>query len=59
MLSALAMSDPAKAREVYGQMSESNKEHPSTKYLLYKVALRCQDRDLGAPPVPLGWQLIG
>lgn len=49
MCSALAMSDPGKAREVYGQMSESNKEHSSTKYLLYKAALSCQDRDLGAP----------
>ena len=47
MLCALGMSDHAKAREVYSQMSPSNKKDPSTMYLLYKVALRSCDSELG------------
>ena len=47
ILCALGMSDQAKAREVYSQMSPSNKKDPSTMYLLYKVALRCRDPGLG------------
>ena len=58
MLSGLAMSDLAKAREVYGQMSEPNKKHPSTKYLLYKMALRCKDKDLGVPSFYTGGQPV-
>lgn len=46
ILCALGMSDQGKAREVYSQMSPSNKKDPSTMYLLYKVALRCYDTDL-------------
>lgn len=47
MLCALGMSDQVKAREVYSQMSPCNKKYPSTMYLLYKVALRCRDSELG------------
>ena len=30
-------------------MSESTERDPSTQYLLYKVALKCRDTDLGRP----------
>ncbi len=46
ILCALGTSDPAKALEVYSQMSATNRKDPSTQYLLYKVALRSQDVDL-------------
>ncbi|KAL6717482.1 sporulation-specific protein 22 [Lecanora helva] len=46
MLCALGNMDPTKARDVYNQMSASNKKDPSSQYLLYKVALRLQDLDL-------------
>ncbi|KAF6237883.1 hypothetical protein HO173_004084 [Letharia columbiana] len=48
ILCALSMSDQAKAREVYSQMSPPNKKDPSTMYVLYKVALRCRDSGLAA-----------
>lgn len=41
------MSDAGKAREVFSQMSDHNKRDPSTQYLLYKVALRVRDVELG------------
>lgn len=41
------MSNQSKAKEAYSQMSPSNKEDPSSMYLLYKVALRCRDSELG------------
>lgn len=47
ILCALRMSSPAKAREIYGQMSDSNQRDPYTQYLLYKLALRCKDQELG------------
>lgn len=50
ILCALGMSDPSKARDVYFEMSDSNKKDPSTQYLLYKVALRSQDPELGDLP---------
>lgn len=46
ILCALGMSDSQRAREVYLEMSDMNKKHPSTQYLLYKIALRCQDVEL-------------
>lgn len=47
VLCALGMSDIQHAKEVYLEMSDTNKKHPSTQYLLYKIALRCQDIELG------------
>ena len=47
ILCALGMSDTRYAREVYLEMADTNKKHPSTQYLLYKIALRCQDIELG------------
>ena len=48
ILCALGTSNPAKAREIHGQMSESNRVDPSTQYLLYKLALKCKDQQLGS-----------
>ena len=47
ILCALGLSDLGKARDVYYGMTESNKKDPTTQYLVYKVALRCRDLDLG------------
>ena len=47
IMCALGISDFGKAREIYARMSDANKKDPSTQYLVYKVALRCQDPDLG------------
>lgn len=47
ILCALGMSDQAKAQDVFSQMSAPYKKDPSTMYLLYKVALRCGDSELG------------
>ncbi|KAL8827014.1 MAG: hypothetical protein Q9191_003443 [Dirinaria sp. TL-2023a] len=47
ILCALGGSDPQRARDVYLEMSGTNQKHPSTQYLLYKIALRCQDVELG------------
>ena len=47
ILCALGMSDEAKAREVFLQMSPSHRKDPSTMYLLYKVAMRSHDSELG------------
>jgi len=47
ILCALGMSDAAKAREIYSHMSAANKSDPSTQYLIYKIALRSRDIELG------------
>ena len=47
MFCALAMSDATKACDIYHQMSASSQSAPSTLYLLYKVALRSHDLELG------------
>ena len=47
MICALGMADTRKALEAHLEMSEVTKKHPSTHYLLYKVALRSQNTDLG------------
>lgn len=35
------------AREVHSQMSESGRDEPVTRYLMYKVGLRSGDEDFG------------
>ncbi|KAI9826189.1 MAG: hypothetical protein M1819_007445 [Sarea resinae] len=40
--------DLASAREAYSQMSQTAKDAPMTKYLMYKVAIRTGDTDLAA-----------
>ena len=47
MICALGMADTRRALEAHMEMSQVTKQHPSTQYLLYKVALRSQDTDLG------------
>ncbi len=47
LLCALQSLDVSSAREIYSQMSAASKEAPMTKYLVYKLALRSEDEDLG------------
>lgn len=47
MVCALGMADVQKALDAHSAMSEVNKRHPSSQYLLYKVALRSQNAELG------------
>lgn len=53
ILCALAIQDYAAARTVFNQMSESARAQPMTRHLMYKVALREQDSDLGWSPYPM------
>ncbi|KAL8812532.1 MAG: hypothetical protein Q9200_000967 [Gallowayella weberi] len=48
ILCALGKSDLAKCRDIRYQMSDTAARDPSTQYLLYRVALKCQDVDLAA-----------
>ena len=50
MVCALAMANVRQALDTHLEMSDANKKHPSTQYILYKVALRSQDTDLGSNP---------
>lgn len=43
----MSQSDFVKCHEIRHQMSEATLRDPSTQYLLYKVALRCHNVDLG------------
>jgi hypothetical protein len=47
MLCALGQNDFATAREIFFSMPESAQSNPQSGLLLYKVALRSQDNDLG------------
>lgn len=47
MLCALARQDTNSARDVYSSMSSEAKAAPLTQYLVFKVALRTQDQELG------------
>jgi meiosis protein SPO22/ZIP4 len=47
MLCALGQNDTATAREIFFSMSETAQANPQSGLLLYKVALRSQDNDLG------------
>jgi hypothetical protein len=49
MICALASNDFAAAREAFFGMPEAAQENPHSRFLLYKVALRSQDFDLGEP----------
>ncbi|KAL8774382.1 MAG: hypothetical protein Q9209_001133 [Squamulea sp. 1 TL-2023] len=48
LLCALGRSDLATCRDIRCQMLEWTERDPHTQYLLYKVALKCQDGDLAA-----------
>ena len=45
ILCALAQADLVKARKIYAEMSISHRKELSTQYLLYKIALRCQESE--------------
>lgn len=44
---ATSRQDYAAAREAYGKMTESGRDEPKTRYLMYKVALQSADMELG------------
>ena len=47
ILCALARRDETAAREVFSSMSDSGKDEPTTRFLMYKVAISSDDFDLG------------
>jgi hypothetical protein len=51
---ALSRQDDAAAREAFNKMSDSGKDDPVTRYLMYKVGLRCGDMELGKNPAQSG-----
>jgi hypothetical protein len=44
---ALARQDYAAAREAYNKMSDTGRDEPVTRYLMYKAGLHSGDMDLG------------
>lgn len=48
MSCALARGDTATAKTTFNQMSETARNEPLTRYLVYKIALRDQDQELAA-----------
>ncbi|KAL3427171.1 hypothetical protein PVAG01_00680 [Phlyctema vagabunda] len=45
---ALAQQDFTTARDVFGQMTDSTKDEPLTRFLMYKIAIRCHELDFAA-----------
>ncbi|KAH8811736.1 meiosis protein SPO22/ZIP4 like-domain-containing protein [Xylogone sp. PMI_703] len=48
LLCALARQDLQSARGIYDSMSEAAKDEPMTRFLMYKIAIRCGDVDLAS-----------
>ena len=48
LLCALARNDYSAAMDVYGSMSEKTKSQPMTRFLIYKIAIRCERFELAA-----------
>lgn len=48
---ALSRQDHAAAREAFGKMSDSGRDEPVTRYLMYKSSLQTEDTDLGERPI--------
>lgn len=48
LLCALAKKDLGGARDIFSSMSEAAKNEPTTRFLMYKVAIRCNDVELAA-----------
>ena len=46
MICALSQAESVRAREVYNQMSSTSQKEPATLYLLYKIALGCQNVEM-------------
>ncbi|KAI9055545.1 hypothetical protein LZ554_000492 [Drepanopeziza brunnea f. sp. 'monogermtubi'] len=55
LLCALARTDIGSAREIFSSMSDAAKNEPMSRFLMYKIAVRCQETDLAAECL----QLIG
>jgi len=49
---ALSRQDYAAAREAFNKMSDTGRDEPVTRYLMYKVGLQSGDMDLGRNPAP-------
>jgi hypothetical protein len=47
MQCAISRQDDAAAKEAYSKMSDSGRDEPVTRYLMYKSRLRCGDNELG------------
>jgi hypothetical protein len=47
---ALSRQDHAVAREAYSKMSESGRDEPVTRYLMYKAGLQSGNTELGTGP---------
>lgn len=48
LLCALARTDLGSAREIFSSMPDTAKNEPMSRFLMYKIALRCQDIDMAA-----------
>ncbi|RFU28018.1 hypothetical protein B7463_g8334, partial [Scytalidium lignicola] len=48
LLCALARQDIRSARGIFDSMSDTAKEEPMTRFLMYKIAIRCGDIDLAS-----------
>ena len=48
LLCALARQDIGSAGEIFGSMSEVAKNEPMTRFLMYKIAIRCEENELAA-----------
>jgi hypothetical protein len=48
LLCAMAKKDVGSAREIFSSMSDSTKNEPMSRFLMYKIAIRCGESDLAA-----------
>jgi hypothetical protein len=48
LLCAIAKQDFSRARDVFGLMPDLAKNEPITRFLMYKIAIRCNEFDLAA-----------
>ncbi len=48
ILCALARTDIGSAREIFNSMPEIAQNEPLTRFLMYKIALRCQETELAS-----------
>ena len=48
LLCALATEDFGNTRDIYGSMSEVAKNEPMTRFLMFKIAIRCEETEFAA-----------
>lgn len=48
LLCALARKDVGSAREIFNSMSDSARNEPMSRFLMYKISIRCGDTELAA-----------